>query len=89
MRLVTADGYRISAIRYEAQARLQGHLIVAGATGVPQGFYRRFAEYASARGFTTLTLDYRGIGPGSLYPHLWGRPVGPTPTLPPFVGYAG
>jgi predicted alpha/beta hydrolase len=60
--LVAADGYRLAALRYDARTPLAGHLVVAGATGVPQKFYRRFAEHASARGFTTLTLDYRGIG---------------------------
>lgn len=60
--LVAADGYRLSALCYGAMGPLAGHLVVAGATGVPQRFYRRFAEYASAQGFTTLTLDYRGIG---------------------------
>jgi len=47
--LVAADGYRLSATRYHAKGRLIGHIVVAGATGV-------------RRGFTTLTLDYRGIG---------------------------
>ena len=69
MTLVAADGYRLGARRYQALAPCRGKLIVAGATGVPQHFYRRFAEYAGARGFDTLTLDYRGVGlsrPGSL-----------------------
>jgi predicted alpha/beta hydrolase len=35
---------------------------VAGATGVPQGFYRRFAQFASSQGYAVMTLDYRGIG---------------------------
>jgi predicted alpha/beta hydrolase len=52
----------LSALLYPSRAPLRGNIIVAGATGVPQGFYRRFAEHASAKGFTTLTLDYRGIG---------------------------
>jgi predicted alpha/beta hydrolase len=60
--LTAADGYLLAATRFEAREPLRGHLIVAGATGVPQGFYRRFAEHASRRGFTTLTFDYRGIG---------------------------
>jgi predicted alpha/beta hydrolase len=60
--LHTADGYAISATRHQAVGTARAHLIVAGATGVPQGFYRRFAEHAARRGFTTLTLDYRGIG---------------------------
>lgn len=60
--LTAADGYPLGAMRYPATAPLQGRLVVAGATAVPQGFYRRFAQFASARGFETLTLDYRGIG---------------------------
>lgn len=66
--LRAADGYPIAALRYrtgavdgEALAPV-GRVVVAGATGVPQHFYRRFAEHAAARGFETLTLDYRGIG---------------------------
>lgn len=56
------DGYRLAAKRYVPDKPVRAHLIVAGATGVPQGYYRRFAEYARDRGFTVLTLDYRGIG---------------------------
>ncbi len=58
--LITADNQPVTATVYPASAP-KAQLIVAGATGVPQGFYRRFAEYASAQGFTTLTFDYRGI----------------------------
>lgn len=60
--LFAKDGYLIGATRYPAQGECKGHLIMAGATGVTQRFYWRFAEYASSRGFTTLTFDYRGIG---------------------------
>ncbi len=63
--LVAADGYRLTALRYPAQAAAgacRGRIVVAGATGVPQRFYRRFALHAAAQGFETLTLDYRGIG---------------------------
>jgi predicted alpha/beta hydrolase len=57
-----ADGYALVATRYPAIGAERARLIVAGATGVPQGFYRRFAEYASARGYTVLTFDFRGVG---------------------------
>lgn len=60
--LRAADGYRLAALRYRPAERPRARLIVAGATGVPQRFYRRFADHACARGFDTLTLDYRGIG---------------------------
>ena len=60
--LIAKDGYKISATRYDAVTPVKAHLVVAGATGVPQKFYRRFSEYACQNGFTTLTLDYRGLG---------------------------
>lgn len=60
--LVTADGYRLRALHYPAQGAPVAHLVIAGATGVPQGFYRRFAQHAATLGFHVLTLDYRGIG---------------------------
>jgi predicted alpha/beta hydrolase len=53
---------------------LQGHLFAAGggaqrppvligpATGVPQRFYFRFAEWLAGQGHTVLVFDYRGIG---------------------------
>ncbi|MGY6553522.1 MAG: alpha/beta hydrolase family protein [Wenzhouxiangella sp.] len=60
--LTTVDGYRIGARRFPASGTLSGRIVVAGATGVPQGFYKRFASFAQSRGYETLTLDYRGIG---------------------------
>jgi predicted alpha/beta hydrolase len=60
--LVAADGYVLAGNRFPAHGLLKGRLVVAGATGVPQGFYKRFAQFASRRGFETLTFDYRGIG---------------------------
>lgn len=60
--LHTADGYALSALCYHANGTPRGHLVMAGATGVPQLFYRNFALYAASQGYTTLTLDYRGIG---------------------------
>ncbi|THF62367.1 alpha/beta fold hydrolase [Pseudothauera nasutitermitis] len=62
VRLVAADGYALGATRYPARAPLKGRVVVAGATAVPQGFYKRFALFVGDRGFETLTLDYRGIG---------------------------
>jgi predicted alpha/beta hydrolase len=60
--LVAADGYRLGAQRFAAQSACHARLIVAGATAVPQGFYKRFAQHAAMQGFEVLTLDYRGIG---------------------------
>ena len=60
--LTAADGYPLVAHRFHSPSPPRGHLVVGGATAVPQGFYKRFAEHAARRGFDVLTLDYRGIG---------------------------
>lgn len=65
------DGFRLAATRYRPDGEPRAALVVAGATAVPQGFYRRFAEYAVARGYEVWTLDYRGIG-ASAPPSLRG-----------------
>lgn len=62
LNLRAADGYPLVAHRFRSPTPPRAHLVVGGATGVPQGFYRRFAEHAAQRGFDVLTLDYRGIG---------------------------
>jgi len=62
IRLDAVDGYPLTALRFAAHGARRGTILMAGATGVPQRFYRHFAEYAVAHGFETLTLDYRGIG---------------------------
>lgn len=40
----------------------QAHLVLHGATGVPQGFYRHFAAWCAERGVGVLTYDYRDFG---------------------------
>jgi len=60
--LRTADDYPITGLRYSPSGTVSANVVVAGAVGVPQRFYRRFAEAAVANGFAILTLDYRGIG---------------------------
>jgi predicted alpha/beta hydrolase len=62
VQLTAADGYRLQALRYPYEGPFKGHLILAGATGVPQGHYKRFSQYAATQGFDVWTLDYRGIG---------------------------
>lgn len=60
--LTALDGYPLTAYRYYTRQTPKGNLIMAGATGVQQRYYRRFAEYAATQGFNVLTLDYRGVG---------------------------
>jgi predicted alpha/beta hydrolase len=62
LELSALDGYPLQALHYPAAAPQQGRLIVAGATGVAQRFYARFAQFAAAQGIAVWTLDYRGVG---------------------------
>jgi len=61
-KLQASDGYTLQAMQYTASGQRKGYLIVAGATGVPQRIYKRFAQFAAAQGFEVWTLDYRGVG---------------------------
>jgi predicted alpha/beta hydrolase len=58
--LHAADGYRLAATHFPAPG--EQFIVMASATAVPRGFYRRFAEFAQARGINVVTTDYRGIG---------------------------
>jgi predicted alpha/beta hydrolase len=60
--LTCKDGTQLGATRYTPSQNHRAEILVAGATAVPQGFYRRFAEFANTQGFAVTTLDYRGIG---------------------------
>jgi predicted alpha/beta hydrolase len=60
LQLLTADGYRLAATHFTAPS--DQFIVLAGATAVPRGFYKRFAEFAQARGINVLTTDYRGVG---------------------------
>ena len=61
LKIKALDGYTLSGRRYSGQV-VCGRIVLAGATGVPQGFYRYFAEAAVSRGFEVITFDSRGIG---------------------------
>lgn len=60
--LHAADGQALAA-HWHAQAGgvARGAIVLAPATGVPQAFYLRFAQWLSARGVDVLRFDFRGI----------------------------
>lgn len=60
--IATQDGYSLSALYYAAEKPMPFQLLMAGATGVPQLFYRKFATFVAERGHSVLTFDFRGIG---------------------------
>ncbi|CAD9194647.1 alpha/beta hydrolase family protein [Acinetobacter bohemicus] len=56
-----SDGYPLIGTLYTPEHGIKANIVVACATGVPQAFYRRFAEYATQFGYQVLTFDYRGV----------------------------
>lgn len=59
--LKAADGTELAAELFEA-ARPKATVLFAPATGVKRRLYAPLAQWLSERGYTGLTLDYRGIG---------------------------
>lgn len=59
--ITASDGYMLGATVYRA-TESTAVLIINGATAVPQGFYRRFAEFIRSKGITVITYDFRGMG---------------------------
>jgi predicted alpha/beta hydrolase len=61
---VARDGQRLGAWHFTPVGRgpARAVVVVLGATGVAQRYYRRFAEALTAHGLEVVTVDYRGIG---------------------------
>lgn len=59
--ITTTDGYQLAARVYQENNDNNIVLLIAGATGVPQRYYRRFASKMVTKGFTVISFDYRGI----------------------------
>lgn len=56
-----SDGYPLIGTLYTPEHDIKANIVLCSATGVPQAFYRRFAEYATQFGYQVLTFDYRGV----------------------------
>jgi predicted alpha/beta hydrolase len=52
---------RIVAHRFDAREP-RAAAVIGGALGVSQDFYFAFAQHLAARGITTFTFDFRGVG---------------------------
>jgi len=59
--LRAADGRELAAHWFAASQR-RGVIVMNGATGFPQTFYFKLAQYAAERGYDVLLYDYRGMG---------------------------
>jgi predicted alpha/beta hydrolase len=60
--LVTPDGAAIALRTWEPPRIEHGSVVIGGAMGVRQDFYRPFAEWLSRQGWRVTTFDYRGSG---------------------------
>ena len=63
IQFITADGVSLRGVVLRPEGTPTVAVVLHGATGVPQSYYRAFAEWlARARGFIVLTYDYRDFG---------------------------
>lgn len=57
---IAAEGAHLAATLFRPAGVPQAAVLLSGATGVPAGFYRAFAEWLAAeRGLAVMTYDYR------------------------------
>lgn len=55
------DGTLLAARWYEPSTPARAVAVISAATGVPQRYYRHFAQWLAQRGYAVLSFDYRGI----------------------------
>lgn len=60
-KITVSDGYQITARVYGNLEDGKPLLLIAGATAVPQRYYRQFSLHMQSKGFNIVTFDYRGI----------------------------
>lgn len=60
--VIEADGATLIGRYTPPSGPVRANLVIHPATGVPQRYYRHFAEWAAKRGIGTLTYDYRDFG---------------------------
>jgi len=69
--ITARDQTLLTATLYRPMKPNDRAVLIAGAMGIKQGFYRHYARYLAEAGFVVLTFDYRGIG-ASRRGSLWG-----------------
>jgi predicted alpha/beta hydrolase len=60
--LTTPDGVALAARLYRPASAPRAAVLIGGAMGVRQDFYRAFAQWLASSGYLTLSFDYRGSG---------------------------
>lgn len=62
MTLRASDGYQLAARHFLPNGPARGVVVMAGATGVSQRYYQRFARSLADDGLEVITVDFRGVG---------------------------
>jgi predicted alpha/beta hydrolase len=62
IKIKAQDGFILSATLKEPKKEPKGFIQINSGTGIPQSFYKHFANYLTDQGYVTITFDYRGIG---------------------------
>lgn len=62
LKIVTADGFVLSATRFNPKQSNGKVMLINSATGVKQRYYSDYALSLADEGFIVYTYDYRGIG---------------------------
>ncbi|MCT8161529.1 alpha/beta fold hydrolase [Pseudoruegeria sp. SHC-113] len=78
---IEADGAVLAGRLYRPAHAPTAAIVIHGATGVPQGYYKPFAEWLTREGYACLTYDYRDFGASASGPlkeskatmAIWGR----------------
>jgi predicted alpha/beta hydrolase len=62
LEIAAEDGFVLGASVFAPPGRARGTVIIHGATGAPERYYRPFAAFLGARGMRVVTYDFRGVG---------------------------
>ena len=60
--VATEKGHRLTATQFVGDGSLNKTIVISSATGVLQGYYKKFAQHFASLGYTVYTFDYYGIG---------------------------
>ena len=70
--ITTRDDTSLTATLYRPKQHNNHTVLIAGAMGMPQRFYRHYATFLAESGCVVLTFDYRGIAESRSKDSLWG-----------------
>lgn len=62
LQVEASDGFKLSTTCFTPHFQNKKIVLIGGATGVYQNYYKTFAEFLATEGFVVYTFDYRGVG---------------------------